>query len=280
MQPEKVYVIDLDVRTDRRKAFQEQKALWQETFGCRPIRFSAVAGLELPGYGVEPWFRDRIKERRKRSWAGKAGCILSHRAVIQDAYRSDAKTVLIAEDDALLTREAAQIWAKTVSGWIGQLPEDWAAVYLCSCTPQQPVQVAARTEEVRLLEVSGASNTVAYLLNGRVFAALLAELPEQQSIWPWVARHKAIDRWYSRNLNRFGRIYVCSPSIVLQQQIGPSDIAVTTDSVELFDYEHRDIYLVAGKASFNLLYRLVQIKNRVGKWGSLMRLMVKRARGL
>ena len=280
MQPEKIVVINLDERTDRRNAFQEQEALWQEAFGCLPRRFSAVAGLALPGYGEGPWFRTRITERRKRSWAGKAGCILSHRAVIQDAHRSGAETVLIVEDDALLIREAAQLWEKTVSGWISQLPEDWAAVYLCSCTPQQPVQVAARTNEIRLLEVSGASNTVAYLLNRRVFAALLDELPEQQSIWPWVARHKAIDRWYSRNLNRFGHVYVCSPSIVLQQQIGHSDITMTTEPVELLEYGHRDVCLVEGKVPFQLLYSLVQIKNRVGKWGSLMRLIAKRVRGL
>jgi GR25 family glycosyltransferase involved in LPS biosynthesis len=280
MQPEKVYVINLEVRTDRRKAFKEQEVLWQETFGCQPSRWIAVHGIALSGYGKGPWFRTRITERRKRSWAGKAGCILSHRAVIQDARRAGAETALIVEDDALLTREAAQLWKKTISGWIGQLPEDWAAVYLSSCTPQQPVQVAARTDEIRLLEVAGASNTVAYLLNGRVFAALLAELPEQQSIWPWVARHKAIDRWYSRNLNRFGRVYICSPSIVLQEQTSPSDITLTTDSVELLDYGHQGVRLVEGKASFKLRYGLFQLKNRVGRWCSLMRLIVKRARGL
>jgi GR25 family glycosyltransferase involved in LPS biosynthesis len=280
MQPEKIVVINLDERTDRRNAFQEQEALWQATFGCQPSRLPAVHGMALPGYGESPWFRKRIAESRKRSWAGKAGCILSHRAVIQEAHRSGAETILIVEDDALLTREAAQLWEKTVSGWISQLPEDWAAVYLCSCTPRQPVQVAARTNEIRLLEVSGASNTVAYLLNGRVFAALLDELPEQQSIWPWVARHKAIDRWYSRNLNRFGRVYVCSPSIVLQQQIGSSDITLTTDSVELLDYGHHDIALTEGKLSFKVRYGLVQIQNYVGRWFSLMRLIVKRARGL
>jgi GR25 family glycosyltransferase involved in LPS biosynthesis len=280
MQPEKVYVINLDVRTDRRKAFEKQESLWQETFGCLPSRMVAVYGLSLPGYGLAPWFRTRIAERRKRSWAGKAGCILSHRAVIQEAHRAGAETVLIVEDDALLTREAAQLWEKAVSGWVGQLPEDWAAVYLCSCRPQQPVQVAARTEEIRLLEVSGASTTVAYLLNGRMFAALLDELPEQQAIWSWVAHHKAIDRWYSQNLNRFGRVYVCSPSIILQQQSGPSDIAATAESVDLFDYGHRDISLVEGKISYKVRYRLVQIQNRVGRWCSLIRWMVKRARGL
>jgi hypothetical protein len=95
-----------------------------------------------------------------------------------------------------------------------------------------------------------------------------------------VARHKAIDRWYSRNLNRFGRVYVCSPSIVLQQQIGSSDITLTTDSVELLDYGHHDIALTEGKLSFKVRYGLVQIQNYVGRWFSLMRLIVKRARGL
>lgn len=280
MQPEKVCVINLDARTDRRVAFQEQEPLWQSTFGRQPSRLAAISGLLLPGYGKRPWFRARIAERRKRSWAGKAGCILSHRAVILDAHRSGAATVLIVEDDALLTHEAAQLWEKTVSEWIGQLPKDWAAVYLCSCTPQQPVKVAARTEDIRLLEVSGASTTVAYLLNGRVFASLLDELPDLHSIWPWVARHKAIDRWYSRNLNRFGRVYVCSPSIVLQQQIGPSDITMTTDPVDRFDYGHQGVCLVEGKISYNVRYALVHIQNSVARGCSLMRLMLKRARGL
>ena len=280
MQPGKVYVINLDVRTDRRDAFQEQEALWRATFGIQPNRMVAVPCLELPGYGKAPWFRMRITERRRISWAGKAGCILSHRAVIQDAQRSGAETVLIVEDDALLTQEAAQLWEKTVSGWIGQLPKDWAAVYLCSCAPQQPVRVAEHTDDIRLLEVAGASTTVAYLLNGRVFATLLDELPEHSSIWPWVARHKTIDRWYSRNLNRFGRVYVCSPSIVLQRQIGLSDITMTTKNVEFLDYGHRDVCLVGGNSSFKTRYCWVQMRNRLRKGCSLMRLFVKRVRGL
>jgi len=200
--------------------------------------------------------------------------------VIQDAQSSGAETVLIVEDDALLTREAAQLWERTVSGWIGQLPEDWAAVYLCSCAPQQPVRVAAHTDDIRLLEVAGASTTVAYLLSGRVFATLLDELPEQSGIWPWVARHKTIDRWYSRNLNRFGRVYVCSPSIVLQQQIGQSDITMTTENVEFLDYGHRDVCLVEGAGSFKVHYCWVQVRNRLRRGCSLMRLLVKRVRGL
>ncbi len=280
MLPEKTFVINLDVRIDRRNSFKIQEPLWQRTFGCLPSWVIAVSGLSISGYGKRPWFKDRITEHRKRSWAGKAGCILSHRAVIQDAHQAGAGSVLIVEDDALLTSEAAQLWEKTVKGWIEHLADDWAAIYLCSCAPQQPVRVAARTDEIRLLEVSGASNTVAYLLNGRVFAALLAELPNQQSVWRWVARHKAIDRWYSRNLNRFGRVYVCSPSIVLQRQIGYSDITMTTDSVEFLDYGHHDVYRVKGNIFFHIRYCWVQLWNRIGRGGSLMRLCVKRIRGL
>lgn len=278
--PGKVCVINLDVRIDRKNLFQVQEPLWQRTFGCLPRWVVAVSGLSIPGYGKGPWFKDRIADRRKRSWAGKAGCILSHRAVIQEAHQAGVGSVLIVEDDALLTSEAAQLWENTVKGWVEHLADDWAAIYLCACTPRQPVRAVAGTNENRLLEVAGAVNTVAYLLNGRVFAPLLAELPDQHSIWPWVARHKAIDRWYARNMNRFGRVYVCAPSIVRQQPIGHSDITMTIDPVELLDYGHRDIGLVKGNTAFKVRYRWVQILNSIGRGGSLLRLFVKRVRGL
>jgi GR25 family glycosyltransferase involved in LPS biosynthesis len=280
MVPEKIFLINLDVRVDRMNAFQAQESLWRRTFGCFPIRVAAVSGLSIPGYGKLPWFRDRITDRRRRSWAGKAGCILSHRAVIQEAQRTGAGSVLIVEDDALLIREAAQLWEKTIKGWIEQLGDDWVAIYLCSSKPRQPIRVATCADEIRLLEVFGASNTVACLLNGRVFPALLDELPDQRSVWRWVARHKAIDRWYSRNLNRFGRVYVCSPSIVLQQQIGRSDITMTNESAEHLDYGHRDVGLVDGNISFKVRYYLVQIQSHIGRGFSLMRLFIRRIRGL
>ncbi|MEI6211399.1 MAG: glycosyltransferase family 25 protein [bacterium] len=278
--PEQCYVINLDRRIDRMAAFRAEQPLWTETFGLVPARMAAVCGLSLPGYGQKPWFRKRTREQRQRAWAGKAGCVLSHRAVIEAAQRNGARTVLIVEDDAHLTPEMSQQWKKITAVWVARLPEDWAAVYLCSHKPRQPIRLAENAGTLRLLEVSGASNTAAYLLNGTVLGALLHELPTARTIWPWVARHKAIDRWYAANLRRFGRVYACAPSVVLQQVIGGSDIRTSSAAVEVFDEAHRDVHLVRSRAGFQLRARLVQAQNRVLRSCSILRLLAKRLQGL
>jgi hypothetical protein len=55
---------------------------------------------------------------------------------------------------------------------------------------------------------------------------------------------------------------------------------MTNESAEYLDYGHRDVGLVDGNISFKVRYYLVQIQSHIGRGFSLMRLFIKRIRGL
>jgi len=274
-----IYVINLDARPERWELFQEGSDNWGTTFGKKPVRLSAVAGIELDGFGALPWFRDRIKERRRNSWAGKAGAILSHRKAIEYAHGQGWGNVLIVEDDAFITDEKVRVWNSGLSNMVASLPDDWAVVYLYTAQPFGPCCTVAEKESVRLIEAMGAFGCVAYLLNSRIFGKLLAELPEGKNIWPWVARHKAIDLWFSRHLRRFGRVYVVAPSLV-GHQVGPSDITMTPESEWTFSGEMEGLACTQSTLLFSLKKALRNIEWIYQECLSFFRMQIKRVRGL
>jgi hypothetical protein len=186
----------------------------------RLTRLRAVLGAALPGYGEPPWFRGR---RRDRTWAGRAGCTLSHRQAIAQARQAGWRSVLIFEDDIELS-DAAMAVARDLPEQLDRVA--WDVCYLGYTDPVSPFRTVADLDASHsLVEVGGCSTTHAYLLRDSTFDWLLERLPEQDRIWPWISRHRAIDRWYYRNLASRFRVLAVSPSIV-NQQGGFSDITL------------------------------------------------------
>jgi glycosyl transferase, family 25 len=274
-----IYVVNLDSRPERWDLFQAGLGPWQAAFGQLPQRFSAVAGIALPGFDGPGLFSRKSSEQRKRSWAGKAGCILSHRNVLRQAADLGLPNVLIAEDDAFLTREMVETWRVGLARLVASLPADWAAVYLCTTSAISPCRVAGEFGGIRLVETTGALGTVAYLVNGRTFSGLLRELPDERSIWRWVARHKTIDRWLSQNLVRFGRVYLFAPSIA-GHQTGSSDTSMTQENDYLLDFTLKDLKYARDEKEF-LVRKWARLRvNEVRRAVSLLRGIVKGVRGL
>jgi glycosyl transferase family 25 len=211
-----VLVVNLDSRPDR----------WQDLLarsaGVIPAdklhRLPATLGAALPGFGVPPWFRNR---KRDRTWAGRAGCALSHRAAIAHAREQGWRAVLILEDDIELEPGLVDVLAA--------LPQalqriDWDVCYLGFTDPVSPYcTLAALPAGRKLYAVAGCNTAHAYVLKETTFDWLLDRLPREDDIWPWISRHRAIDRWYYRNLARRFKVSAVSPSII-NQQIGFSDI--------------------------------------------------------
>lgn len=274
-----IYVINLDARPERWDLFREGEENWKRAFGVTPLRLPAVFGVDLEGFDSPPWFRDRIKARRKNSWAGKAGCILSHRKAIQQAHEQGLASVLIVEDDAFITEEMAALWMQDLHERVASLPNDWAAIYLYTAKPFSPYRVVNAQGAPRIIETAGAFGCVAYIVNGRVFQKLLSALPEPRNVWPWVARYKAIDLWFSRNLRRFGKVYVISPSLI-GHQIGPSDITMTPESEWTFDGELAGLTYTPNALLFSFKKSLRKIEWIHQESISFLRMQVKRVRGL
>lgn len=212
-----VLVVNLDDRPQR----------WQETMeGAashlpigRLTRHSAVRGVDLPDFGKAPWFRGRARDR---TWAGRAGCLLSHRRAIARAAEEQREWLLVLEDDVAFEAH----FDETLRALAPLLDRRsaWAACYLGFTDPVAPFEtLASLPGEHALRRIGGANTTHAYLLHRRAFAPLLSALPDETSVWPWLARHRAIDRWYRRHLGDFGDVLAASPSLV-NQRAGLSDI--------------------------------------------------------
>jgi hypothetical protein len=211
-----VLVVNLDARPDR----------WADVQGLlaghvppeKLTRLPATLGAALPDYGIAPWFRGR---KRDKTWAGRAGCTLSHRAAIAHAKQHGWRTLLILEDDI----ELAPGFDTALAALPGALAgTGWDVCYLGYTEPVAPFRkLAGLPAGHALFRVSGASTTHAYLLRDTTFDWLLARLPSPSRIWDWTATHRAIDRWYYRNLAR--RFVVCAVSpAIIDQQGGFSDI--------------------------------------------------------
>jgi glycosyltransferase involved in cell wall biosynthesis len=274
-----IFVVNLDARTERWTQFQEGISSWLGAFGKTPVRFSAVSGVDLKGFDKAPWFRDRIKEQRKKSWAGKAGCILSHRNAIRHAHEQGWRNVLIVEDDAYLTDEMMRAWKSGLSDVVKSLPYDWATVYLYTANPITPCRIVDEKAGIRLIESMGAFGTVAYLVNGRIFGNILSRLPDENHIWSWVARHKAIDLWFSQNLRRFGKIFAVAPSLV-NHRVGPSDITMTPESEWTFSGDMEDLVYTNSRRLYAVKKKIRDLKCRCHEVFSCLRALAKRLRGL
>ena len=205
-----VLVINLDERVDRWQRFSEHAAPLLHPL--EPQRLVAVKGYALAGFGQAPYFRGR---QRDRTWAGRAGCILSHRTAIQKAAASGWQRVLILEDDI----EIATDFPDLVGPLARALEKhDWGVCYLGFTDTIGPFRPCTKlTPHYELAQLYGCNTTHAYLVHERAYPFLLNALPDESSVWHWLTRNRAIDRWYARTLSRHLTVLAVSPSAINQQ---------------------------------------------------------------
>ncbi len=269
-----VLVINLDQRADRWANLQH------ESSGLIPAdrlhRSPAVLGRELTGFGKLPWFRGRSRDA---TWAARAGCTLAHRRALATAREKNWHHALILEDDIVLPPALVKI-LPTLGTWLETNPEAWDICYLGYTDPMQPsrhlIDLPAGTS---LHAIYGCNCAHAYLVNGRTRDDLLARLPTSDSIWPWLARHRAIDRWYMRTLGRRHRVVAVSPCLI-NQRAGFSDIVRRETDYQLTG-THRlaipDNRLTS--CSFDLLSSARSLQTRLTGGYDVLRGLGKRLRG-
>ncbi len=211
-----VLVVNLDHRTDRWEQFQ------QNAQGLIPPeklhRLSACFGRELPGFGQSPWFRGG---KRDGTWAGRAGCLLSHRSALLKARENGWRVTLVFEDDISFEPDFSSVAAALATA----LREcDWEVCYLGCTEPWSPGRRLARlNDSFSLHQIQGATTTHAYLVREAARDWILSQLPDETRVWSWVAAHRAIDRWYQRQLGLHFPVACVSPSLV-KQISGYSDV--------------------------------------------------------
>jgi hypothetical protein len=113
------------------------------------------------------------------------------------------------------------------------------------------------------------------MLKESTFDWLLQRLPGERDIWSWISRHRAVDRWYYRNLARHFNVCAVSPSII-NQQIGFSDITQRQTSGV---HRTRVPDTRYGSLAYRLLGKLRWLSYRLAEPRDWLRGLIKRARG-
>jgi len=264
-----ILVINLDQRPERLEYFRSQAlkipALreWQ--------RLPAVLGIEVHGYSKPPWFRNG---KRDKSWAGRAGCNLSHRKAIERARDSGWDSVLILEDDAVFSDHFEQA-IKAV-----EQQSYWDLCYLGYSSAVRPYGKSIKLiENHELVDVFGCYTTHAYILRSQTFEWLLDSLPEEGNIWPWLAKHGVIDRWYSRNVSRKFKVVAISPGVA-GQFTDFSDISQRDggDHREAEFFKPIETYGLDDDG-FRAASRITIIKLIFREWLDNVRALVKKSKG-
>lgn len=262
------FVINLDARADRWSQFQTAA---RDIIPAEKLhRFSACLGRELPGFGQRPWFRGG---KRDKTWAGRAGCLLSHRRALLKARELGWRTTLLLEDDAAFAPGFTQI-ADALA--VVSRESDWDACYLGFTEPWSPGrQLAKLTDRFALHQIHGATTTHAYLVRESVRDWILARLPDESRIWPWLATHRAIDRWYQRQLGLAFRVVCVSPSLVNQND-SASDIVIATSPTA---GREAAIAPASGPTAYYLGHAFRRVSVRLGLTGDVLRGWTRRLSG-
>lgn len=262
------FVINLDQRPDRWTQFQT--AARDIIPADKLHRFSACLGRELPGFGQRPWFRGG---KRDKTWAGRAGCLLSHRRALLKAQELGWRTTLLLEDDAAFAPEF-----KSVADALATASReyDWEVCYLGFTEPWSPGrQLAKLNDRFALHQIHGATTTHAYLVREAARDWILTRLPDESRVWSWLATHRAIDRWYQRQLGLEFRVVCVSPSLVNQND-SASDIVTAANPTTVSEAA---IAPASGPAAYYLGHAFRRVSVRLGWAGDALRGRTRRLSG-
>jgi Glycosyltransferase family 25 (LPS biosynthesis protein) len=169
---ERIYVVNLPERTDRRRTIALELA---------------KAGLPLTPNQIEIFPAIRPESAGEFPNIGARGCFLSHLAILKQAKQDCLSNILIVEDDLVIS----ELFKQQEDALINQLQQtDWGFVYFghslkLESLKHQPLEfankLAAANSKVRLQPCSESFQTTHfYGVNGTVIDRLIGFLEEVQ----------------------------------------------------------------------------------------------------
>lgn len=154
-----VYCINLARRDDRWAQVGEQF----DAVGLEVERSEAIDGCALDALPTTVHLA-----QSPRAIPGIVGCSLSHRRVLEDARACGYKRFLVLEDDVVFAPDADARFARTV----GQVPDDWAMLYLGGNH-----RGGLSTVTPNIARTRGTYTTNCYAVTAQTAATLLTILP-------------------------------------------------------------------------------------------------------
>lgn len=188
---DRIVCINLDERADRWE--QMQQTTGPLLGNTRINRFSAVKP-RLAKDGVHN---------------GRAGCLLSHRRVIESAYEDGVESVLAFEDDVRFDPRFEELAQTTMASL---QKTQWDVFYL-GFTPKAPLLPAGDG----LVQTLGGITTHAIAYHRRAMPELLRRLPDESRVLRFLSRYKSIDRYYWQHAAPAMRFYAASPLLAFQR---------------------------------------------------------------
>lgn len=257
-----VVFINMDSRPDRMHAFMQHTGKYIPE--SKLHRVSAVVGTAIKGYGEAPWFTENTGERSS-SWAGTAGCALSHRRALEMARQQGWRNVLILEDDATyLPSEATEkLLPEAIARLRGPI-----MFYLGFNRPVPYGHKVIERDGAALWKVEGAMATHAYLVTQEIYPILLTELPTEETVWEWISVYRAVDMFYRNIVARTAkcRVYALFP-VMFRQGVSRSDIAGRVVDGSSYSCPHEPYELVSLRGfAHALLAPFRSVKMRLNSW--------------
>ena len=211
----KVYVINLKHRTDRR----EQVLKELEKAGIKDYEF--FDAIKPTSEEVNVWNKDfcnHVKqhipgERFEKYRIGCLGCLLSHRAIIQQCVRDNVDEVLILEDDVEFLHNI-----ETLQKFKQQLEGKYGMLYLSGSHIENPTKY---TENIR--NISKTYTTNSYFITNNAMKDVLTYIDGYS---------KEVDVFFTAFIQKMYRCYVTIPHITKQRD-GYSDIQCKEVSYEM-----------------------------------------------
>ncbi len=246
-----IVVINLDSRPDRWEHFLRE-------VGChlpagKLHRFDALDGQTLPGYGEPPWFTERTGER-SRVWGGTGGCALSHRNAIALAREKGWRNVLVLEDDVVMQPLQAEVDCLLQQA-LAALAGKPYMFYLGYNKPKphgRPFLKGGKGTAV--WSIGGALGGHAYIVSAELYDTLLAGLPTPETIWPWLARYRAVDTYYRDFVPALPGVGIYAVSPFLFRQTGfESNITQAYADAESYTCNTPPVPLASARGLLHLL---------------------------
>jgi hypothetical protein len=188
-----IYCINLDRRTDRWEDMQRRfRRLGIER---KVRRFSAV---ETP-------------------WNHHIGCALSHRRIVEEARRQQLKTVLVFEDDARFSPDAAEVLACSLRELEGR---PWQLLYLGGFR-SETFRTIPGCRHLVIPDSITCTHAIAY--HHTVYDAILNAVPANATdVALWARTHRAIDQFYTYSLRASS--FLTWPIVSTQTSIGRTSV--------------------------------------------------------
>ncbi len=198
---ERIFVINLDGRTDKWDAIQEK---FREADITNYERFSAIKP-DLSALSPEFYKEMSSKEkgRDERYLIGACGCKLSHIGVIELARQRGYRNALIFEDDVFFLENAADLIDKALTS-LGERP--WDMFYLGG---RHRSKRKARLMDDHLIRILCTYQTHAYAISRQAYDPVLEILKKST---------REVDRVYAEEVHPTMTCYGVHPSVALQDE--------------------------------------------------------------